>query len=203
MADEEAPSGSDTSDESDGSNGSEKQHSQETIPDVSGQKSAQKGQRRRKRKQDQSSEKEQTEEKGQIWTLAQIKEEYQLTIPRIAKAADLESKVIYFAIVGRPIALWQADRIRRGLFTLTKRRWKAGTISFVLWENHRILWVVRASVKGRRHDDRYMLVYAQTEKTARALADSWLATLPTHPIHVFTPWRDGFQIGDVTVPGYR
>ena len=142
------------------------------------------------------------EEGKETWTLSEIRKAFDLRIVQIAKAAHLESQVIYAATIGRPILREQAEQIRVCLPQLTHRKWKPEQILFVLWEDCEILWVVRASSR-KGLPDYYQIIYAKNEERARQTVARWLASLPSHSIHVFTPYHLGFVIGEVTIPGYR
>jgi len=52
-------------------------------------------------------------------------------------------------------------------------------------------------------EERYHLLYARDEAQAERLARGWLEGLPHLPVRSFTAWPEGFQVGEVVVPGYQ
>ena len=137
------------------------------------------------------------------WTFDEIRLTYDIKIPQWAKTSGLSKQVIYNAVTFRPISIEQAALLVQSLPELTDtRNWSLDEILYNNAEDDYVLWVIRASDESGRFPDKYRLVYAQNEMFARKQVQYWLASLPTHTIHVFTQWTSGFTVGDVRVPGY-
>ena len=138
------------------------------------------------------------------WTFDEIRLTFDIKIPQWVQTSGLPSRIIYDAITFKPVAVEQAALLVQSLPALTGgRNWLLDEIIYNNVEDDYTLWVVRATDESGRLPDKYRLVYAQNEPFARKQVQYWLASLPTHAIHVFTQWTSGFVVGDIRVPGYR
>ncbi|MBO0789674.1 MAG: hypothetical protein J2P36_01820 [Ktedonobacteraceae bacterium] len=141
-------------------------------------------------------------------TIEQIRALHHFDIPTLAARAGVEVDILYYALLLRPIARDDALKILSALSAHTGLQLSFENVDIPLWEEHCLLWIVRASAnrppnrQGEAEDD-YRFVYARSSEHAAALVQHWLAGLPHLPYHYFTPCPDGFRVGDIIVPGHR
>lgn len=141
-------------------------------------------------------------------TLEQIRTLFPFDVPDLARAAGVETGIVYQALLQRPIHRKDAENILHALSNHTKLTLPLESIDMVLWEEYLTLWLLRASAleqqqKGQEAGgaDAYHFVYARDELEAQFRAQIWLAQHPHLPNHTFTPCPNGFEIGPLRIPG--
>ncbi|EFH81732.1 hypothetical protein [Ktedonobacter racemifer] len=141
-------------------------------------------------------------------TLEQIRTLFPFDVPDLARAAGVETGIVYQALLLRPIHSRDAEKILHGLSNRTKLTLTLENIDIVLWEEYLTLWLLRASASAQQQEggeregtNAYHFVYARDELEAQFRAQTWLAQHPHLPHHTFTPCPNGFQIGPLRVPG--
>ncbi|EFH88868.1 hypothetical protein [Ktedonobacter racemifer] len=141
-------------------------------------------------------------------TLEQIRTLFPFDVPDLARAAGVETSIVYQALLLRPVHRQDAEKILHGLSNCTKLTLTLENIDMMLWEEYLTLWLLRASASEQQQEggeregtDAYHFVYARDELEAQFRTQTWLAQHPHLPNHTFTSCPNGFQIGPLRVPG--
>ena len=139
-------------------------------------------------------------------TLEQVRTLFPFDVPTLALQAGVATDTLYSTLLLRPISKEDAERILSTVSQHCGLILSFDSVDIVTWEEFVFLWLIRASHDERTYvgaQDRYTFVYARNQNHAAVLAQQWFEQLPDFPHHVFTMCGDGFQIGDIEVPGYQ
>lgn len=141
-------------------------------------------------------------------TLEQVRTLFPFDVPTLAMQAGVLTDILYYALLLRPIAKKDAESILREVSRHSGLELSFETVDIVTWEEYQVLWLVRASVheqldEREETEDRYTFVYARDREHAALLTRRWFEDAPSFPYHFFTACFDGFQIGDIFVPGHQ
>ncbi|GHO79384.1 hypothetical protein KSD_71550 [Ktedonobacter sp. SOSP1-85] len=141
-------------------------------------------------------------------TLEQIRTLFPFDVSDLARAARVETSIVYQALLQRPIHRQDTEKIIQALSNHTRLTLILENVDIVLWEEYLTLWLLRTSASAQQQEgwegggtDAYHFVYARDELEAQFRAQTWLAQHPHLSNHTFTPCPNGFQIGPLRVPG--
>ena len=141
-------------------------------------------------------------------TIEQLRTLFPFDVPKLAQEAGVANDTLYLALQLYPIGKQDAEKIITALAQHTGLPLSFDHLDIVVWEEFLMLWIVRASNnepqnEGGETEDAYTFVYARSQKHAAILARSWLKQFPHLSHYSFTACPQGFQIGDITIPGHR
>ena len=139
-------------------------------------------------------------------TLEQVRTLFPFDVPTLAVQAGVATNTLYSALLLHPISQQDAERILRAVSQHCGLALSLDNVDIVTWKEFLFLWLIRASADEHTLEgtkDRYTFVYAKDQDHAASLAQQWFEQLPAFPHHVITICEDGFQIGDIEVPGYQ
>jgi len=140
-------------------------------------------------------------------TLEQIRTLFPFDVPAQAGRAGVSSETLYSALQMYPISKKDAENITSALSEHTGLALSSEQLEMVTWEDFLLLWVVRASSSAPGSSGsgevRYHLLYARDQDHAALLAREWLGQLPHLPVCSFTACPEGFQIGEISLPGHQ
>ena len=147
-------------------------------------------------------------ERNKKATLEQIRTLFPFDVATLAEQAGVTTDTLYYALLLRPIAQQDAERIFSAASQHSGLALSSDNVDIVTWEEFLILWLIRASKHNvlqqqELTEDRYTFVYARNRDHATLLTRNWLESMPDFPHHFFMPCGDGFQVEDMVVPGYR
>jgi len=137
-------------------------------------------------------------------TLAQIRLRYPFDLPTLAQQAGLGTRIVYHALLQKPITPQDAEKLLAALSRHTGLSLSSDLVDLVTWEDYLCLWIIRASITDEEGHilDSYHLVYARNQKHAAIVAYPWLIQHPQIAQFHFTPWPQGLHLKNSEIPGY-
>lgn len=142
-------------------------------------------------------------------TLEQLRTLYPFDIAVLASLAEVEPKIVYFALLRQPIYREQAVNVLNALSRHTGVPLTFAHIDLVLWEEYLCLWIIRATTTEQPEEnnsetqDEYYFVYARDKEHATTLATPWFKQVHHLPFHTFTLCQHGLRIGQCIISGYQ
>ncbi|GCF10537.1 hypothetical protein [Dictyobacter arantiisoli] len=136
-------------------------------------------------------------------TLEQIRNRYPFDLTALALRAGIGTRILYHALLHKPITLGDAEKLVVALSHHTGLPLSLDLIDLVTWEDYLCLWIIRASITDEEGHvrDTYQLVYARNQEHAAITAHFWLIQHAQATHIQFTPCPEGLHLDDMAIPG--